>query len=253
MANPSPVTAFDAIREAFESLGGAQTSSAVVRWIDERYPGKWEDRVLRDRLRGGSVNHPKAISYHPSWQRFLYFRGRGEFELYDKERHGFFDERGYSEGQNAESSGSTVEAGETADEFEGTGEFAYEAHLRDYLAKNLRLLEAGLTLWTGSEGDSIEYPIEGRRIDILARDREGTPVVVELKLRRGHERTLGQALYYRGKLKQLLSQSRVRIIMVASEITDELRIASAEVTDVDLFSYALTMQVEKIVLNSPGN
>jgi len=250
MADTNPVAAFDAIKEAFESLGGAQTSLAVVRWIGERYPGKWEDRVLRARLRGGSVNHTKAISYHPNWLRFLYFRGRGEFELYDKERHGFFDERGYPEGQNAENSGLIEEAIETADGFEGTGEFAYEAHLRDYLAKNLGLLEAGLTLWTGSAVDSIEYPIEGRRIDILAKDREGIPVVVELKLRRGHEQTLGQALYYRGKLKQLLSETRVRIIMVASEITDELRIASAEVTDVDLFSYTLTMQVEKIALNS---
>lgn len=34
--------------------------------------------------------------------------------------------------------------------------------------------------------------------------------------------------------------------MVAGEITDELRLASTEVKDVDLFSYALTMQVAKL-------
>ncbi len=55
--------------------------------------------------------------------------------------------------------------------------------------KNLNILESGLTLWPNS---SVEYPLEGRRIDILAKDRDGIPVVIELKLSRGHERTLGK-------------------------------------------------------------
>lgn len=138
----------------------------------------------------------------------------------------------------------------TADEeLESTASstFALEAHLRDYLARNLLSLEKGLELWS-SNPPSVEYQIEKRWIDILAKDRDGIPVVIELKLSKGHERTLGQALYYRGKLKQILKVSRVRIIMVAAEITDELRIASTEVNDVDVFSYKLTMQVQKIDL-----
>jgi hypothetical protein len=130
-----------------------------------------------------------------------------------------------------------------------TYQFALEAHLRDYLAKNLSILEAGLTLWNGITAESVEYDVGGRRIDILAKDASGVPVVVELKLSKGHERTLGQALYYRGKLKQSLKVSRVRIIMVAAEITDELRIASMEVSDVDVFSYKLSMQVQKVDLS----
>jgi hypothetical protein len=137
-------------------------------------------------------------------------------------------------------------------EFQAGSTFALEAHLRDYLARNLTILEKGLRLWSDSP-PSVEYSIDNRRIDILAKDRDGVPVVVELKLSRGHERTLGQALYYRGKLKQVLKVSRVRIIMVAAEITDELRIASIEVTDVDVFSYRLTMQVQKIDFNSVEN
>jgi hypothetical protein len=127
--------------------------------------------------------------------------------------------------------------------------FALEAHLRDYLARNLSILERGLRLWSDSP-PSVEYSIENRRIDILARDSDDIPVVVELKLSKGHEKTLGQALYYRAKLKQVLQSARVRIIMVASEITDELRLASTEVTDVDVFSYRLSMQVHRVDLNS---
>jgi RecB family endonuclease NucS len=137
-------------------------------------------------------------------------------------------------------------------EFQADSTFALEAHLRDYLARNLTILEKGLRLWNDSP-PSVEYSIDNRRIDILAKDRDGVPVVVELKLSKGHERTLGQALYYRGKLKQVLKVSRIRIIMVAAEITEELRIASIEVTDVDVFSYRLTMQVEKVDLNSVEN
>lgn len=244
---PNPNTAGAAVKEAFEKLGGAHRSAGIVAWINEQYPGRWEERTLRSHLRGCSVNHPTAISYHPAFPRFLFNHGGGKFELYDVDRHGVFDEKGYSEGQAPPSSDLTEELREITEELSGKGEFAYEAHLRDYLAKNLSLLEPGLTLWTG-DVDSIEYAIEGRRIDILARDKSGLPVIVELKLSRGHERTLGQALYYRGKLKQLLQVPRIRIIMVAAEITDELRIASTEVADVDLFSYALTMQVQKVHL-----
>jgi hypothetical protein len=138
---------------------------------------------------------------------------------------------------------------EVGEEFQPDSTFALEAHLRDYLARNLTILEKGLKLWNESP-PSVEYSIDNRRIDILARDRDGVPVVVELKLSKGHEKTLGQALYYRGKLKQVLKSARVRIIMVAAEITEELRIASTEVTDVDVFSYRLTMQVQRVDLNS---
>ena len=246
---PTPGTAGDAVKKAFEALGGSQRSAAVVRWINEQFPNKFADRTVRSHLRGCSVNHPTAISYHPSFPRFLYNRGGGEFELYNAERHGSFDEKGFPAGQAVFEADSEEEIREIAEEMGGGTEFAYEAHLRDYLAKNLTSLEAGLTLWTGGESGSIEYPLEGRRIDILAKDRDGVPVVIELKLSRGHERTLGQALYYRGKLKQILGVTRVRIIMVAGEITDELRIASGESLDVQLFSYALTMQVHNVPLN----
>jgi len=246
-------TPSDAVKEAFEALGGVQRSSTVVRWINDQYPNRWSDEKLRNYLRGCSVNHPVAISYHPHFPRFLYNRGVGEFELYSKERHGVFDDRGYPEGQISENVTAADEIREIAQEIEGGNEFAYEAHLRDYLARNLNLLEPGLALWTGNERGSVEYPIDGRRIDILAKDRDGVPVIVELKLSRGHERTLGQVLYYRGKLKHLLGLPRVRIIMVASEITEELRIASIEVSDVDLFSYTLTMQVQRLDLKSSKN
>ena len=237
-----------AIREALSDLGGAQRSAVIAAWIDVKYPGKWIHGTVGTYLRRCSVKNAGAIRRHPGYEHFLFTRGRGEFELYDAERHGAWDHRGYPEGEFAEVLLTRQETIAEISEVEALREFAYEAHLRDYLAKNLSILEPGLMLWTGTMDGSTEYAVEGRRIDILAKDKQGIPVVIELKLSRGHERTLGQALYYRGKLKQILGLARIRIIMVASEISDELRIASTEVSDVDLFSYALTMQVKKLDL-----
>jgi RecB family endonuclease NucS len=74
-------------------------------------------------------------------------------------------------------------------------EFALEAHLRDFLAKNLDRIEPGLRLYDSPERDGIEFPVDGGRIDLLAMDQNGKFVVVQLKLSQGRNKTLGQLLY----------------------------------------------------------
>jgi len=129
-------------------------------------------------------------------------------------------------------------------------EFALEEHLRDYLAENLFILEPGLSLWPVENGDAVEFQVDQQgpthRIDILAQDSSGLPVVIELKVSKGHEKVVGQALYYRAKVKQLFSAKRVRIFIVAAEISPELRAACSEVPDVLLFEYSLEAKVRQI-------
>jgi len=134
-------------------------------------------------------------------------------------------------------------------EDEAGTQFALEEHLRDYLADNLGDVEPGLTPWL-PDGDAVEFKVDeqaaGRRVDILAKDSEGVPVVMELKVSKGHERAIGQALYYRARLKKLLKVDRVRIFIVAAEVSPELRAAASEVPDVSLFEYKLAMTVKAI-------
>ena len=85
-----------------------------------------------------------------------------------------------------------------------------------------------------------------RRIDILAKDRVGLPVVIELKVSRGHERTVGQALYYRSRIKQRFGVGKVSNSIVAANISQELRAAASEVPDVHLFEYSLAVNVTTI-------
>ena len=128
-------------------------------------------------------------------------------------------------------------------------QFAYEADLQRYLANNLHLLEKGLTIYQSEDGKKgVEFyiPNTQRRIDILATDVNNIPVVIELKVSKGHERTIGQALYYQSMLMELFHVEKVKIIIVGREISDELKMSTKHLKDVMLFEYQLSMTLQKV-------
>lgn len=164
-------------------------------------------------------------------------KGRRLIERYARIYDRFEESEGSANGEEPEDAG-----------LEETS-FAYEQDLRDYLAENLHLLESDLALWsTNSDTDAVEFAVDdsGRRIDILAKDHTGTPVVLELKVSRGHERTIGQSLYYRARVKELFKADRVRIVIIARQISPELRAVAHDLTDVTLFEYRLSMSVQQV-------
>jgi hypothetical protein len=125
-------------------------------------------------------------------------------------------------------------------------EFALEAHLRDFLARNLERIEPGLRLHASPESKGIEFPVDGGRIDLLAVDRNGKYVVIELKLSQGRNKTLGQILYYMGWVDQHFSNGPCRGFIIASEITEELSIAVARVPGVSLAKYRMNFAIEPV-------
>lgn len=128
-------------------------------------------------------------------------------------------------------------------------QFAYETDLRDYLASNLHLLEIGLRLYKSPSGESgVEYKIPNsqRRIDILAIDKNDNYVVIELKVSRGHEKTIGQALYYQSMVKSTLDVEKVRIILIAREVSEELKMGTKYLPDVELFEYQLSLTLNQV-------
>jgi len=141
-----------------------------------------------------------------------------------------------------------IEEEEEEERIEQTS-FAYEDDLRDYLSNNLSVIEQGLILFKDKDGkEGIEYPIdtENRRVDILALDKNDIPVVIELKVSRGYTKVIGQCLYYKNKVKQLLNTSKVRIIIIGREITPQLKIAIEDLLDIELFEYKLSVLLEKV-------
>jgi predicted RNA-binding protein with PUA-like domain len=104
-----------------------------------------------------------------------------------------------------------------------------ETHLRQALARNLSLIEPGLTQWF--EDRLEEYPVPGGRIDLLCKDKEGNVVVVELKRRNWHiDNAVGQVARYMGWAKQTLeSKGQVRgILLVLDEGVTDVRLEAAQ-------------------------
>ena len=125
-------------------------------------------------------------------------------------------------------------------------QFALEAHLRDFLAKNLERVESGLRLYEKDNQKGIEFVIDNGRIDILAIDKDNRFVVIELKLSRGRNKTIGQILYYMGWVDENLGNAPCRGVIIANEISDDLLLAARRIPDITLCRYHLSVTVERI-------
>ena len=133
-------------------------------------------------------------------------------------------------------------------ELDSEQEFAAESDLRDFLVKHLEVIEPGLSLYTDEKGDGVEYPVAaGGRIDILAKDRDGRLVVIELKVSRGRNPVIGQLLYYMGWVDTNLAASgKSRGIIIAKETPDDLCLACQRVPDISLCKYMLSVTTAKV-------
>ena len=125
-------------------------------------------------------------------------------------------------------------------------QFPLEAHLRDFLARNLERIEPGLRLYASGTQTGVEFPVESGRIDLLAVDQAGRFLVIELKLSQGRTRTLGQLLYYMGWVDQHLGNGPCRGLIIAGEITEELCLAVARVPGVQVAKYRMTFAIEPV-------
>ncbi len=95
--------------------------------------------------------------------------------------------------------------------------------------------------------NAYEFPAGKRFIDILAVGADGAFVVVELKVSRGYERAKGQLLRYMAWVRNNLSNgATVRGAVVANEISDDLKLASSLVPNIQLVVYEISFPVRLI-------
>ena len=125
-------------------------------------------------------------------------------------------------------------------------QFAAEADLRDFLAKNPGCIEPGLRLYQTAERTGVEFPVDSGYIDILAVDGGQRFVVIELKVGRGRNRAVGQLLYYMGWVDRHLGNGPCRGMIVAKEIPDDLILAVQRVPGAALYKYSLSVAVELV-------
>ena len=239
------VTISQAIREVMNELKRIATADEVVRKIEERYPKRWKERAIKTHLYGCSVNNEPAYTHHRSMPKFLFSLGKGRYELYSPEKHGQFHQ-GRLVGPQPERA-AFPGAVEAISE-EETVSFGLERDLEEYLSRNLGQLEDGLKLYSAEGLSGRQFNTEMGKIDLLALDRNGSFVVIELKAGVATERVVGQILSYMRVIRQSIAKGKeVRGIIVADDFDERLKYAVAELPNVKLKRYIAKFEFQEVV------
>lgn len=234
----------DMAQELAPGASDVFTREDALEWFAAKYP-KIKAGTISAHLIRFSTNAPSRLHYSAKPEEdLLYQIDSGHFRLYDPSN----DPAPIHVKADVIP---TPLARESATE-ELANEFAYESDLRDFLARNLTLLEPGLRLYQDEGISGVEFPAGGRFIDILAFDRNGDLVVIELKVSKGYDRVVGQLLRYMAWIQkhQAEPDQRVRGIIAAREISDDLRLACSYVPNVTLFEYELSVTLRKVALDA---
>jgi hypothetical protein len=251
-------TVWQMVREAVEALDGKTTNVEVRNWILEHYPGT-NMNTIQCHIIVCTVNHPSRIHYPVNSKPrlatgqydFLVRTEKGKLELYDEAVHGAWKIAEDEDGRLT-----VCLCGEPTDDDSAGNAFAAEAHLRDYLARHLDEIEEGLELFVDDAGTSgMEYNIPGiGRIDILAVDKHGGFVVIELKVGHGPDAVAGQVLRYKNWVRCHLAHGKaVQGIIIAQHISDKIRYAIASDPEISAREYQLHLtfsNVPKLDLSS---
>jgi endonuclease NucS-like protein len=213
----------------------------AVRWFKQHYP-KTSPNTVTMHVEGMCINNARFRQSHPSIRPgrgydLFYKVGTDQFRLWKPELDGPPSYKGDPV--------IAVVAAELddANEAEQLAEFAYERDLQNFVAKNLHLVEPGLRLYENEEITGLETDAGGRRMDVLALDAQDSLVVIELKVSRGYDRVIGQLARYMAWVDMNMETSRpVRGIIIAKDITEDLKLAASRIPGVTLIEYEMELK-----------
>ena len=249
------------VRELFRefiadrSITSGQTfaKSDLAAWFRQKYP-KVKPTTVQAQTISATTNNPTRVYYNATKRHDIFYQvGRNTLRLYDADNDPPPIYVRSDDATAAEPLESDDVEGNAQDDAQtgpsDAGEFAYEADLKNYLASNLFRIEQGLTLYERDGASGVEFPVGGRYVDILATDAHGNLVVIELKVSRGYDRVVGQIARYMAWLEQngyVGEGKRIRGIIIARTISEDLILACRKVRDIELFEYTLSVTVDRI-------
>lgn len=237
--------------EALLRPGQEFEPALAVDWFRKKY-GRIRPTTVRMHVEGMSINSTLRV-HHPSIKpgsgHDLFFKvAPGRYRLWDPKTDGqpIYRPDILSTRLGVSTPATLPASADNENEDEGdedlldtpaSREFAQESDLRDYLASNLTALEKGLALYIENGVSGIEFAVGA----------DGALVVVELKVSRGYERTLGQIARYMAYVKKnMAGDKKVRGIIVASGITDDLKLAASMIPDVRLVEYEISFKLKPV-------
>lgn len=142
-----------------------------------------------------------------------------------------------------------VSVGDIAEEEMG---YALEKHLEEFIVENWQKIDFGedLELYVDENGNKGQqyYTEEVGYIDLLARDKQGSYVVIELKKGRKNDEVVGQVLRYMGWVRQNLCKKNetVRGCIIVGERDPKLTYALSEIdTKVSAMVYQIKFTLQK--------
>jgi hypothetical protein len=224
------------LAESGLSAGTQNTRSSALKRVERAEQTDLDQEFDRDNLEGligrysyssedqrtGRPN-PSKIDIEPeNLYKFLAFF-RSALNSYRKFRGGF------SEGDMS-AAHDTVETEAVAESAGKT--FALERDLQTALRSDISQLEPGLQIADGNQ----EAKVEAGFIDILAKDAEGSWVVIELKAELGRPAVVAQTLAYMASIAAERGGS-VRGIIVASDFDRRVELAVQAVPSISLKRY----------------
>lgn len=224
--------------------GGHFSRQELLAWFEEHYP-KLKQGTVNAHLTVMSTNAPSRVHHNlrPNGADDLLFQiDRSTFRLYSKE----------SDPAPIYPSDVGPAASEEEDNDEVPAvevhEFAYEMDLKNFLVRNLNLIRPGLSVYKDGDITGVEFPVGSRRIDILAVENNQDLVVIELKVSKGYDRAVGQLLRYMAWIVKYLAEpgQKVKGMIIARTISEDLRLATSQVSGVELYEYALSISLNKV-------
>jgi hypothetical protein len=226
--------------------GGHFTRKEILNWFQENYP-KIKQGTVNAHLILMSTNAPSRIhcNVRPNGGDDLLFQtDRSNFRLYVKDSD---PAPIYKQDVEPDPGQDTDNGDEERGEMH---EFAYERDLKNFLVSNMYVIRPSLRVYQDQDGDinGVEFPVGNRYVDILAVENDSDLVVIELKVSKGYDKAVGQLLYYMGWIQKNLAESgqKVKGMIIARTISDDLRTATSQVNDVELYEYQLAISLKKI-------
>lgn len=118
-----------------------------------------------------------------------------------------------------------------------------ERDLQTFLCGDLEQIELGLKIFENGK----EFNTDIGRIDILAVDKKGDLVVIELKAGKAKDSALGQLLGYMGFVSSNIAKGKgVRGYIIASDFDDRLKYAVKNLNNVRLKAYNVNFSFENV-------